>query len=165
MSVKQGLDIEYWNFKNDGTHVFSIPNPVAVDAVRTLSQTSSFRSYFTAVSAFGLFRVFTNEALTVLAGPELGYVFGKYKFLDVIDIEDRAPYTEAEASIREVTFADKTTSSLLAGVRAAFEYALSAKLAIVLDIKVQYVSPEISELSNKLGLSQAGVVVGIQYNF
>jgi hypothetical protein len=165
MSVKLGLDIEYWNFKNDGTHVFSIPNPVAVDAVRTLSQTSSFRSYFTAVSAFGLFRVFTNEALTVLAGPELGYVFGKYKFLDVIDIEDRAPYTEAEASIREVTFADKTTSSLLAGVRAAFEYALSAKLAIVLDIKVQYVSPEISELSNKLGLSQAGVVVGIQYNF
>jgi hypothetical protein len=165
MSVKLGLDIEYWNFKNDGTHVFSIPNPVAVDAVRTLSQTSSFRSYFTAVSAFGLFRVFSNEALTVLAGPELGYVFGKYKFLDVIDIEDRAPYTEAEVSIREVTFADKTASSLLAGVRAAFEYALSAKLALVLDIKVQYVSPEISELSNKLGLSQAGAIIGIQYNF
>ncbi|HEX2696045.1 MAG TPA: hypothetical protein VHP61_09840, partial [Acidobacteriota bacterium] len=165
MSVKLGLDVEYWNFKNDGTYVFTVPNPVVADGARTLNQANSFRSYFTSVSAFGLVRVFKNGALTILAGPELGYVFGKYKFLDVIDIEDNAPYTETDASIREVTFADKTASSLLAGVRAEFEYALSAKLSIVLDLKAAYVSPEIAELSNKLGLSQAGAVIGIQYKF
>jgi len=165
MSIKLGLDVEYWNFKNDGTHVFTVPNPVVSDADRTLSQTSSLRSYFTAISAFGLVRIFTNGALTVLAGPELGYVFGKYKFLDTIDIADAAPYTEAEVSIRELTYADKTASSLLAGIRAGFEYALSSRLSLVLDLKAAYVSPEIADLSNKLGLSQAGAVIGIQYNF
>ncbi len=165
MNIKLGLDLEYWNFKSDGTYVFTVPNPVVTDGARTLTQTDSFRSYFTAVSAFGLVRVFTNGALTVLAGPELGYVFGKSRFLDVIDIEDRSPYTEADASIREVTFADKTASSILAGVRAGFEYALSTKISFILDLKMAYVSPEIADLSNKLGLSQAGAVIGIQYNF
>jgi hypothetical protein len=165
MSIKFGFDIEYWNFKSDGAHVFKIPHPFLADTDRTLEATNSFRSYFTAVSAFGLVRVFTNGALTVAAGPELGYVFGKYKFLDVIDIADAAPYTEAEVSIRELTYADKTASSLLAGLRVGFEYALSSKLALVLDLKVQYASPEIGELSNKIGLSQGGAVIGIQYNF
>ena len=165
MSIKLGLDVEYWNFKTDGAHVFTVPHPFLADADRTVEATNSFRSYFTAVSVFGLVRVFTNAALTVLAGPELGYVFGKYKFLDVINIADATPYTEAEVSIREVTYADKTASSLLAGIRAEFEYALSSKLSLVLDIKAAYVSPEIADLSNKLGLSQVGAVIGIQYNF
>jgi hypothetical protein len=165
MDIKLGLDIEYWNFKNDGAHVFTIPNPVIADADRTLGQTNSFRTYFTAVSAFGLIRIFTNGAFTVAVGPELGYVFGKYKFLDVIDIIDQAPYTEADVSIREITYADKTASSILAGVRGCFEYALSSKLSLTLDLKAVYASPEISELSNKIGLSQAGAVLGIQYSF
>jgi hypothetical protein len=165
MSIKLGLDVEYWNFKSDGTHVFTIPHPFLADADRTVEATSSFRSYFTAISAFGLARVFTNGALTVLAGPELGFVFGKHKLLNVIDIEDHAPYTEAEVSVRELAYADRTASSILAGLRAGFEYALSWKLALVLDLKIQYVSPEIGELSNKLGLSQAAAVFGIQYNF
>lgn len=165
MDIKLGLDVEYWNFKNDGAHVFTIPNPVIVDADRTLSQTNSFRTYFTAVSVFGLIRIFKNDAFTVAAGPELGYIFGKYKFLDVIDIVDQAPYTEADVSIREITYADQTASSILAGIRGCFEYALSSKLSLVLDLKAVYASPEIGELSNKIGLSQAGAVLGIQYNF
>lgn len=165
MDIKLGLDVEYWNFKNDGAHVFTIPNPVIVDADRTLSQTNSFRTYFTAVSVFGLIRIFKNDAFTVAAGPELGYIFGKCKFLDVIDIVDQAPYTEADVSIREITYADQTASSILAGIRCCFEYALSSKLSLVLDLKAVYASPEIGELSNKIGLSQAGAVIGIQYNF
>lgn len=165
MDIKAGLDFEYWNFKSDGTHVFTIPHPYISDADRTLTATSSFRSYFTSISAFGLVRIFTNGAFTASAGPELGYVFGKHKFLDVIDIADHAPYTEAEVSIREVTYAEKTASSILAGIRGSFEYELSSKLSLVLDLKAIYVSPEIGELSNKLVLSQAGAVLGIQYNF
>ncbi len=165
MDIKLGLDAEYWNFKSDGTHVFTVPNPVVADADRTLQELSSFRSYFTAISAFGLVRLFTNGAFTASAGPELGYVFGKHKFLDVIDIVDQAPYTEADASIRGVTYADQTASSIMAGIRGSFEYEISSKLSIVLDLKAIYASPEISALSNKLGLSQAGAVLGIQYNF
>lgn len=165
MSIKLGLDVEYWNFKNDGAHLFTVPHPFLADTDRTVEATNSFRSYFTAVSAFGLVRVFTNGALTVLAGPEFGFIFGKYKFLDTIDIADAPPYTEAEVSVRELTYAGKTASSLLAGLRAGFEYALSAKLSLVLDLKVAYVSPEIADLSNKLDISQAGAVIGIQYNF
>jgi hypothetical protein len=165
MSIKLGLDLEYWNFKNDGAHLFTVPHPFLADTDRTVKATNSFRSYFTAVSAFGLVRVFTNGALTVLAGPEFGFVFGKYKFLDTIDIADAPPYTEAEVSVRELTYAGKTASSLLAGLRAGFEYALSAKLSLILDIKAAYVSPEIADLLNKLGLSQASAVIGIQYSF
>jgi hypothetical protein len=165
MSIKLGLDLEYWNFKNDGAHLFTVPHPFLADTDRTVEATNSFRSYFTAVSAFGLVRVFTNGALTVLAGPEFGFVFGKYKFLDTIDIADAPPYTEAEVSVRELTYAGKTASSLLAGLRAGFEYALSAKLSLILDIKAAYVSPEIADLLNKLGLSQASAVIGIQYSF
>ena len=50
-------------------------------------------------------------------------------------------------------------------MRASFEYELSSKLSLVLDVKAIYFSPEIGELSNKIGLSQAGAILGIQYNF
>jgi len=165
MNIKLGLDFEYWNFKSDGAHVFTVPHPFLADTDRTLEATNSFGSYFTAISAYALVRVFTNGNLTVLAGPEIGLVFGKYKFLDTIDIADAPPYTEAELSIRELTYADLSASSPLAGLRVGFDYKLSSKLSLVLDIKATYVSPEIGKLANKLGLSQAGAVIGIQYNF
>ncbi len=165
MNIKLGLDLEYWNFKSEGAHTFTVPHPFLADTDRTLDQTNSFRSYFTAFSAFALVRVFTNDTLTVAVGPELGFASGKYKFLDVIDIADGPPYTEAELDIREITYADQSASSLLAGLRAEFEYTLSAKLSLILDVKATYFSPEIGELSNKIGLSQAGVLLGIQYNF
>ena len=165
MSLKLGLDIEYWNFKSEGTHVFTVPHPFLADTDRTLDQANSFRSYFTAVTAFALARIYTNGTMTVAAGPEIGFASGKYRLLDTIDIADAPPYTEAELSIREVTYADTSASSLLAGFRAEFEYALSAKLSLILDVKATYFSPEITELSKKLGLSQAGAILGIQYNF
>ena len=165
MNIKLGLDFEYWNFKSDGTHVFTVPHPFLADTDRTLEAANSFRSYFTAISAYALVRVFTNGDLTVLAGPEIGVVFGKYKFLDTIDIADAPPYTEAELSIRNLTYADLSATSPLAGLRVGFDYKLSSKLSLVLDIKATYVSPEIGELANKLGLSQAGAVIGLQYNF
>ena len=165
MDIKLGLDVEYWNFKSEGRHVFTIPHPLLADSERTLETTNAFRSYFTSVSAFALVRLFSRGALTVRLGPEIGYATGKYKFLDVIDIADGPPFTEAELSIRQVTYADKTASSVLAGLRAGFEYDLSSKLSILLDVKALYFSPEIGELSSKLDLSQAFALLGIQYNF
>jgi hypothetical protein len=165
ISLKLGLDIEYWNFKSEGAHVFTVPHPFLADTDRTLEQANSFRSYFTAVTAFALARIYTNGTLTVAAGPEIGFASGKYRLLDTIDIADAPPYTEAELSIREVTYADTSASSLIAGFRAEFEYVLSAKLSLILDVKATYFSPEITELSKKIGLSQAGAIVGIQYNF
>ena len=165
MSLKLGLDIEYWNFKSEGAHVFTVPHPFLADTDRTLDQANSFRSYFTAVTAFVLARIYTNGTLTVAAGPEIGFASGKYRLLDTIDIADAPPYTEAELSIREVTYADTSASSLVAGFRAEFEYALSAKLSLILDVKATYFSPEITELSKKIGLSQAGAIVGVQYSF
>jgi hypothetical protein len=165
MNIKLGIDVEYWNFKSDGSHVFTVPHPFLADTDRTLEANNSFRSYFTAVSAFALVRVYAKEKLTVLVGPEIGFITGKYKFLDTIDIADAPPYTEAELSIRELTYKDLKASSLLAGLRVGFDYTLSSKLLLVLDLKMMYASPEIGELSNKIGLSQAGAVIGIQYNF
>jgi hypothetical protein len=165
MHIKLGLDLEYWNFNSEGSHVFAVPHPFLADTDRTLEQTNTFRSYFTAVTAFALVRIYRNDTLTVAAGPEIGFASGKYRLLDVIDIADGPPYTEAELSIREITYADTSASSLVAGFRAGFEYALSEKLSLILDVKATYFSPEIAELSGKIGLSQAGAILGIQYNF
>lgn len=165
MNIKLGLDLEYWNFRSEGAHVFTVPHPFLADTDRTLEASNSFRSYFTAVTAFALVRVYTNGALTVSAGPEIGFASGKYRFLDTIDIADGPPYTEAELSLREITYADTSASSLVAGFRAEFEYALSTKLSLVLDVKATYFSPEIGELADKLGLSQTGAILGIQYGF
>ena len=108
MAIKAGLDFEYWNFKSEGTHVFTVPHPFLATPTGPSTQTSSFRSYFTAAPAFALVRIYPNGTLTVAAGPEIGFASGKYRLLDGIDIADGPPYTEAELSIREVTYADKS---------------------------------------------------------
>jgi hypothetical protein len=165
MVVKLGLEAAYWSFKSDGAHVFTIPHPVMADADRTLEATSSLGSYFTVISVHALARVWANDTLTVSVGPEIGVAFGKHKFLDTIVVEDHAPFTEADISLGEVTYAGISASSLLAGGRVNLEYALSPRLSLLFDLKAVYVSPEIGELSKKLGLSQAGAFIGVQYNF
>ena len=165
MNVKLGLDFAYWNFKSDGAHVLTVPHPFLADTDRTLDATSSFSNYFTALSFYGLVRVWKTETLTVSVGPEIGVAFGKHKFLDAIDIEDHAPYTEADISVKELTYKGLSASSILAGARVDLEYAFSPRLSLVFDVKGTYVSPEFGELSNKLGLSQAGAFIGIQYGF
>ena len=159
MHLKVGIDLEYWNFRNEGAHVFTVPHPFLDDTDRTLEATNSFRSYFTAVSLFTLVRIVANETLTVAVGPEIGFASGKFRLIDGIDIQDGPPYTEAELSVREITYEDKSLSSVLAGVRAAFEYDLSSRLSLVLDVKALYFSPEIGELTSKIGLSQAGAIL------
>jgi hypothetical protein len=163
--AKVGLAFEYWNFKSDGTFRFSVPHPFLEDTVRTLSAANQFRSYFASVSAYSIFHLFSSGALQVMAGPEIGYATGKFKLLDTIDIADSAPYTEAELSIRSLTYKDRTVSSFWAGLRIGIEYAFSEHLAGVLNLRGVYLSPEIGELSNKLVLSQVQAMIGVQYSF
>lgn len=163
--AKVGLAVEYWNFKNDGALTFSVPHPFLNDTPRTLAQASTSRSTFTSVSGYAIFHLFANGGLSFLAGPEIGYATGKFKFLDAIAINDGPPYTEAQLSIQSLTFKDESVSSLWAGVRIGIEYAFTAHLAGVLNLRGLYFSPEISELSNKLVLSQFQAMIGVQYSF
>lgn len=163
--AKVGLAIDYWNCKTDGTFTFTVPHPFLDDTPRTVSQTNPSSTYFASVSAYALFNLFSNGRLMIMAGPEIGYATGKFKFLDAIDIADSAPYTEAELSIRSLTHKDQTVSSLWAGLRIGIEYSFSRHLAGVLNLRGLYLSPEIADLSNKLVLSQFQAMLGVQYGF
>ena len=164
-SVKLGLGIEYWNFKSDGVFEITVPHPFLPDSPRTLTLSNQFRSYFTSVSAFGLFQIFTNGRLTMFAGPEVGFAFGKYKFLDTIEFNDQPPFFDDDVTITSITYLKKSISSLWAGVQASFEYSFSRRFSLLLNLRAFYLNPEIKEMSSTFSLSQAHALIGFQYNF
>jgi hypothetical protein len=163
--VKLGLGIEYWNFKSDGAFEFAVPHPFLPDSPRTLTLTGQFRNYFTSVSVFGLFQVFSNGRLTMFAGPEIGYAFGKYKFLDTVEFDDQPPFMDDDVTITSITYLEKSISSLWAGVQASFEYSFSRSFSLLLNLRALYLNPEIKELSSTFNLSQAHAQIGFQFNF
>jgi len=163
--VKLGLGVEYWNFKSDGAFEFAVPHPFLPDSPRTLALTSKFRNYFTSVSVFGLFQVFSNGRLTMFAGPEIGYAFGKYKFLDTVEFDDQPPFMDDDVTITSITYLEKSISSFWAGVQASFEYSFSRSFSLLLNLRALYLNPEIKELSSLFNLSQAHALLGFQYNF
>ena len=163
--VKLGLGVEYWNFKSDGAFEFAVPHPFLPDSPRTLALTSKFRNYFTSVSVFGLFQVFSNGRLTMFAGPEIGYAFGKYKFLDTVEFDDQPPFMDDDVTITSITYLEKSISSFWAGVQASFEYSFSRSFSLLLNLRAFYLNPEIKELSSTFTLSQAHALLGFQYNF
>ena len=126
---------------------------------------NQFRSYFTSVSAFGLFQIFTNGRLTMFAGPEVGFAFGKYKFLDTIEFNDQPPFFDDDVTITSITYLKKSISSLWAGVQASFEYSFSRRFSLLLNLRAFYLNPEIKEMSSTFSLSQAHALIGFQYNF
>lgn len=163
--VKLGLGIEYWNFKSDGTFEFSLPHPFLPDSPRTLTLTDGFRNYFTSVSVFGLFQVFSNGRLTMFAGPEIGYAFGKYKFLDMVEFDDQPPFLDDDVTMSSITYLEKSISSLWAGVQASFEYSFSRRFSLLLNLRTLYLNPEIKELSSTFDLSQAHAQIALQVSF
>jgi hypothetical protein len=163
--VKLGLGIEYWNFKSDGAFEFAVPHPFLSDSPRTLTLTDQFRNYFTSVSVFGLFQVFSNGRLTMFAGPEIGYAFGKYEFLDTVEFDDQPPFMDDDVTITSITYLDKSISSLWAGVQASIEYSFSRRFSLLLNLRALYLNPEIKELSSTFNLSQAHAQIGFQVNF
>ena len=163
--VKLGLGIEYWNFKSDGAFEFTVPHPLLPDSPRTLTLTDQFRNYFTSVSVFGLFQVFSNGRLTMFAGPEIGYAFGKYKFLDTVEFDDQPPFMDDDVTITSITYLKKSISSLWAGVQASFEYSFSRSFSLLLNLRALYFNPEIKELASTFNLSQAHAQIGFQVNF
>jgi len=163
--VKLGLGVEYWNFKSDGAFEFAVPHPFLPDSPRTLALTSKFRNYFTSVSVFGLFQVFANGRLTMFAGPEIGYAFGKYKFLDMVEFDDQPPFMNDDVTITSITYLEKSISSFWAGVQASFEYSFSRSFSLLLNLRALYLNPEIKELSSTFTLSQAHAQIGFQVNF
>jgi hypothetical protein len=163
--LKLGLGIEYWNFKSDGAFEFAVPHPFLPDSPRTLTLTDQFRNYFTSVSVFGLFQVFSNGRLMMFAGPEIGYAFGKYKFLDTVEFDDQPPFMDDDVTISSITYLEKSISSFWAGVQASFEYSFSRSFSLLLNLRALYLNPEIKELSSTFNLSQAHAQIGFQVNF
>jgi len=163
--VKLGLGVEYWNFKSDGAFEFAVPHPFLPDSPRTLALTSKFRNYFTSVSVFGLFQVFANGRLAMFAGPEIGYAFGKYKFLDTVEFDDQPPFMDDDVTITSITYLEKSISSFWAGVQASFEYSFSRSFSLLLNLRTLYLNPEIKELSSTFNLSQAHAQIGFQVSF
>ena len=164
-SVKLGLAVQYWNIKTDAVYAFQVPHPLVPDTRRPVESTGSFRNYFTSFSAYGLFPLFEKGNLTVLAGPEVGYATGKFRFLDAFAFDDQPPYEEEDISVSSVSSVQRSVSGLWAGAHVALEFELYSNFAIVLNMRALYLSPEIGELSNKLDLTQAGATIGFQYNF
>ena len=163
--VKIGISAEYWNFKSEGAFSFSLPHPSLPDSPRTVILTKDSRSFFTSLTAFGLFRVMGNNRLTLYAGPEVGAAFGKFRMLDDIDIEDQSPYTAADVTITSASYVRPFVSGLRAGFSAELEYALSKKISLTLDLKAFLASPKVENFAEKINFSQAEALLGFQYNF
>lgn len=162
--VKIGLSAEYWNLKAEGNFSFSLPHPTVANSPRTVTMASDLKANASSFTIFGLFRILANNRLTMFAGPEVGYVKGRYNMLDDILIDEEPPYAADDVIVTPI-YTRHSISGIQMGVLGSLEYALSKHLSLTLDLKAFLANLKVEDLTDKLDLSQAEAQLGLQYSF
>lgn len=163
--LKAGLGISFVPFKHSGSFEVSLPHPYTPNMPRTLTFEETFNKSFFHIYVFGLFNFFEKEKFQAGLGPLLGFVKGKFISLEDIDVEDKAPFTSADVSLKTKTFAEDSFSSISAGGMLNLGYSLTPNFSLNLSSKFIFLNPKITNLAKRVNLSQSYISIALQYNF
>ncbi len=165
--LKAGVGFTYWNLPLEGAFTLTLPNPFLADTPRTVSFTeaSALKKSEVSFYAFALFPLLDTEKFSIFLGPFLGYSSGKILTLSDWDITEKAPFTSADVTVSNPSYFEDTISELLFGAELSLELNLGRSLAVVLDTKVNYLNPIVTNLGKRVNLLNVQPTLGIQFSF
>ena len=166
-SLKAGLGLTYWRLATEGTFDMSIPHPFLMNSPRTVSftETEALKSNLMNFYAFGLFSFLDTGNFSIWFGPVVGLSIGKVRTLGDWDLEDKSPFASADVSLTNIVAAEDSITELLFGADLSLELSLGRKLALVLDTKMLYLNPNLSNLGHRANLLQVQPTLSLQVSF
>jgi len=165
--LKAGVGFTYWNLPLEGAFTLTLPNPFLANTPRTVSfaETSALKKNEVSFYAFALFPLMDTEKFSIFLGPFVGYASGKFLTLSDWDITEKAPFTSADVTVSNPTYFEDTISELLYGAELSLELNLGRSLAVVLDTKLNYLNPIVTNLGKRANLLNVQPTLGIQFSF
>lgn len=164
VKFKGSLGFSSWSFKNDGNFQFSLPHPFISDSPRSLIFTENNSGSHRAIYVSPQVSVIKKNNFQIWAGPIIGYAKGNVQTLEDIGFSDNFPFTSSDISITSTSFEEKF-SSLWWGISASVEYRFIRSLSLLLDINYIKLSPNSTNLNQKINLSRYQFFLGLQYKF
>ncbi len=165
--LKAGIGFTSWQLPNEGSFAITLPHPILANAPRTVafSEAEGLKSRLVNITAYGLFPLYDSDHFSAFLGPLLGICSGKILTIRDWSISDTPPFTSADVSVSDLTHFEDSVSELLFGAALHLELNLGASFALVLDSKIIYANPKVTNLGVRANLLQFQPALGVQYAF
>jgi len=165
--MKAGIGFSFWKLPSEGSFSMSLPHPFLTNTPRTVAftETSALKTQMLSFYAFALFSFMDTENFSIFFGPLAGYCSGKYLTLSDWGLTEKSPFTSADVTITNPTYFEDTVSELIFGGSLSLEWSLGKSIALVLDTKMLYINPIITNLGVRANLLHLQPTLGVQYSF
>jgi hypothetical protein len=165
--LKAGIGFTSWKLAPEGVFTISLPHPFQSNTFRTVSfgETTALESQMTSFYGYALFPFLDSENFSIFFGPLIGLTSGKFFSLEDWDITEKSPFTSADVTVSNPTYFEDTISELLFGASLSMELSLGKSFALVLDTKMVYLNPKVSNLGKRTNLFHLQPSLGFQLSF
>jgi hypothetical protein len=165
--LKAGVGFTYSTLPVEGSFILTLPHPFLANTPRTVSfaETSGLKKSDMSFYGFALFPIIDKESFSVFLGPFLGYATGKFLTLSDWDISEKSPFGSADVTVSNPVYFQDTISELLIGAELSLELNLGRSFALVLDTKLNYLNPKVTNLGKRANLLNIQPTLGIQFSF
>jgi hypothetical protein len=165
--MKVGLGFTFWKLPVEGSFTMTLPHPFQTNMPRTVNfaDASGLTKSVVSFYGFALFPLVDTEKYSIFLGPFLGFSSGKFLTLSDWDLTEKSPFTSADVTISNPVYFEDTISELLFGASLSGELSLGRSLALVLDVKLSYLNPKVTNLGKRVNLLNLQPTLGIQFNF
>jgi hypothetical protein len=165
--LKAGVGFTSWTLPVDATFTMSLPHPFLTNSPRTVnfSDNSGLKKNEVSFYGFALFPLVDTDSFSVFLGPFLGYASGKILTLSDWEITEKMPFSASDVSVTNPVYFEDKISGLLFGASLSLELNLGQSLALVLDTKLNYLNPILTNLGKRANLLNLQPTLGIQFTF
>jgi hypothetical protein len=165
--IKAGLGFSSWNLPLEGSFTLTLPHPFTANSPRTVTfaEASALKKRGLSFYGFALFPLIDAERLSIFLGPYLGYATGKFMTLSDWNITEKSPFSSADITVTNPTYFEDKISEFLFGAMVSVELNLGRSLALVLDTKLNYLNPKVTNLGKRANLLNVQPTLGIQLSF
>lgn len=165
--MKAGIGFSFWKLPSEGSFSMSLPHPFLTNTPRTVAftETSALKTQMFSFYAFALFPFLEKDNISIFFGPLAGFCSGKYLTLNDWDLTEKSPFTSADVTIINPTYFEDSVSELIFGASLSMELSLGKSIALLLDTKMLYINPIITNLGVRANLLHLQPTLGVQYSF
>ena len=167
--MKVGLGLTYWKLPVEGSFIMTLPHPFQANMPRTVNfaDASGLNKSEMTFYGYALFSLVDTEKYSVFLGPFLGFASGKFLTLSDWTLTEKSPFTSADVTVSNPVYFEDSISELLFGALLSGELSLgrSLVLVLVLDVKLSYLNPKVTNLGMRANLLHVQPTLGIQFNF
>jgi len=116
--MKAGIGFSYWKLPAEGSFVWSLPHPWNSTSPhghgdRDVGLKTQMMSFY----AYALFSFIDTDSFSLFFGPLAGYTSGKYLTLSDWNVSEKSPFTSADVTISNLTYAEDTVGSCCSAPR------------------------------------------------